>query len=161
MSQSAVKNCLESISYRMATLEDLQAIHTIEEVCFTTPWSKASLAAYIGDEKHKVFSVALYKGQIIAYMGSSFILDEGEVTNVATLPAYRSLGIGEGLVRYVVEALRQRRVKTLFLEVRPSNAAAIHIYKKCGFKELSRRKDYYSQPKEDALIYSVQLGEKA
>ena len=151
-----------TIHYRRANLEDASALACIEQACFSRPWSQASLEEYLADRDKKIFYVAYtHTDDIVGYMGSSFVLDEGDVTNVATLPAYRKQGIAKHLVGHVMKALGTLGVKTLFLEVRQSNAPAIHMYTEMGFQTIAQRKHYYSHPTEDAFIMSVHLGEDA
>lgn len=84
-------------------------------------------------------------------------MDEGHITNVAVHPDYRQKNIGEGLLTVLIAATRDLGATCYTLEVRPSNHAAISLYKKLGFKECGFRKNYYEDNNEDALI--MWLGE--
>lgn len=96
------------------------------------------------------------KGQVEAFLLVQFILDECHILNIAVAPALQRQGIAEQLITHLLQVARQTGVKSLFLEVRESNTAAINLYKKWGFTELNRRKDYYpsDQGREDAIIFS-------
>ena len=72
--------------------------------------------------------------------------------NIATHPDYRRKGIGTALINALVDRLAKQGSHSLMLEVRTSNNSAISVYQKLGFFEVGRRKNYYRNPKEDALI---------
>ena len=85
-------------------------------------------------------------------MGINVILDEGYIANVAVDPKYRKAGVGTLLVRRIFSLAREKGLSFVTLEVRASNENAISLYEKCGFKTEGRRKNFYSDPKEDAII---------
>ena len=86
------------------------------------------------------------------YIGSQTCGDESDVMNVAVHPEFRRRGIAEALVTALVDQLKAIESRCLTLEVRASNVPAIALYSKLGFVEVGRRKNYYRNPKEDALI---------
>ena len=90
-------------------------------------------------------------GQVLGYAGLHVVLDEGYIDNVAVRPDCRRQGIGARLLE-VFCRFGQAHLAFLTLEVRPSNAAAVALYEKHGFQEAGRRKDYYTEPTEDALL---------
>ena len=85
-------------------------------------------------------------------MGSQTVIDESDVMNLAVHPDYRRQGIAEKLMEALEKGLRERESKSLTLEVRASNVSAIALYEKLGFQQVGLRKNYYRNPKEDALI---------
>ena len=89
---------------------------------------------------------------LTGYIGSQTVMDETDMMNVAVHPDYRRQGIGEMLVNCLVEALKERGSHCLTLEVRASNDPAIGLYEKLGFSQIGRRKNYYRNPREEALI---------
>ncbi len=91
-------------------------------------------------------------GRIVGYIGAYGIPDEGDITNVSVSPAAQGMGIGQKLVQELVKAAGSREITRLFLEVRESNANAIHIYEKNGFRKVGLRKNYYEHPREHAVI---------
>ena len=139
-----------------ATLGDTARLHEIEEACFAIPWSEKSLGEFISDGAHCLCLTARGEetAEIIGYVGFQHVLDEGEIANIAVAPAYRGKGIGAALLAAVQEYCRNRGILAVHLEVRPSNAAAIALYAKCGFMPAGRRKGYYADSGEDALIYT-------
>jgi ribosomal-protein-alanine N-acetyltransferase len=83
---------------------------------------------------------------------------ELHINNVAVRSEYRRCGIGAALLNRVLDEARQRKAKAAFLEVRSANHAAQTLYEKCGFKAIARRADYYSDPREDAVVMTLVLG---
>ena len=92
-------------------------------------------------------------GRVIGYAGIWLIQDEGHITNVGILPEYRRMGLAETLVTTLIDAAEQRGVTSETLEVRVSNEPAIRLYEKLGFRLAGRRRGYYPDNHEDALIY--------
>ena len=90
--------------------------------------------------------------EVVGYAGLLVMADEGYITNVAVFPEYRRRGVAGQIIQVFDNFARGNRLAFLTLEVRPSNAAAIALYKGFGFEEVGRRRNYYDLPKEDALI---------
>ena len=123
----------------------------LERICFADPWSEKSVASEL-DNKWALWLVAVEDDQVIGYIGSQTSIDETDVMNVAVHPDFRRRGIAESLIIRLVEELKNRGSHALMLEVRASNAPAIALYEKLGFLQVGCRKNYYRNPKEDALI---------
>ena len=85
------------------------------------------------------------------------VLDEGQICNVAVCPAFRRMGVGEALMAAQREIARSRGITVMMLEVRASNTAAQCLYEKLGWEKLGTRKNFYSSPREDALLYNLYL----
>lgn len=139
--------------------EHLPAVAALERACFSQPWSEEALA----EELHNPlahFIVALDGTQVAGYMGLHTPVDEGFVTNVAVHPAHRRQGIATALLRHQLAFGRERGLYRLALEVRASNRAAISLYEREGFTLDGTRPGFYSQPTEDALLYSFYFDEK-
>jgi len=126
-------------------------IAALEKICFSDPWSERSIASEL-DNKLAFWLVAAEGEQVAGYIGSQTVLDETDMMNVAVHPDFRRLGIAEALVNELVENLKKMGSHCLTLEVRASNAPAISLYEKLGFHEIGRRRNYYRNPREDALI---------
>ncbi len=131
--------------------EDLTAVAELERACFSVPWTMENLCESLENSSY-CFLVAECSGRIVGYGGMLFVADEGDVTNIAVDAAFRGRGIGTGLVRQLLEEGRARGAKAFTLEVRISNAAAIHVYEKLGFVSEGVRKHFYENPEEDARI---------
>ena len=126
-------------------------IAELEKICFSDPWSEKSIASELNNEL--AFWLTAVEGeQVVGYIGSQTVMDESDMMNVAVRPDFRRKGIAEALVNALVEALKSKGSRCLTLEVRASNVPAITLYEKLGFSEIGRRKNYYRNPREDALI---------
>ena len=123
----------------------------LEKICFSDPWSEKSVASELNN-KLALWLVAVDGKRVAGYVGSQTVIDETDMMNVAVHPEYRRQGIAQQLVAELVEQLRSVGSHALTLEVRASNDPAIALYKKLGFLQAGLRKNYYRNPKEDALI---------
>ena len=123
----------------------------LEKICFSDPWSENSVSSELKNSL-SCWLVAEEDGEVAGYIGSQTVMGETDMMNVAVHPDYRRRGIGEKLVEALVEALKSRESHCLTLEVRASNAPAKALYEKLGFTQVGLRKNYYRNPKEDALI---------
>ena len=129
----------------------LDAVSALEAECFSHPWSKKSLEESLGRD-NSLFLVAVENGAVIGYAGMEVIVDEGYIFNVAVSPDFRRRGVGFALVRELVTCGMKNSLCFITLEVRESNAAAISLYSKFGFIKAGERKNYYSDPTENAVI---------
>ena len=123
----------------------------LEKICFSDPWSENSVASELKNHL-SCWLVAEEDGKVAGYVGSQTVIDESDMMNVAVHPDHRRKGIAEALVVELVEALKKRESHCLTLEVRASNEPAKALYEKLGFIQVGLRKNYYRNPKEDALI---------
>ena len=123
----------------------------LEKICFSDPWSEKSVASELSNPL-SLWLVAEEEGRVAAYIGSQTVMDETDMMNVAVHPDFRRRGLGEQLVMQLVARLKENGSHCLLLEVRASNAPAIGLYEKLGFAQIGRRKNYYRNPREDALI---------
>ena len=134
------------------TADHLDALEQLERTCFSRPWSRKMLAEEL-DNQCAAFLVAEDdQDHVVGYAGLQAVLDEGYITNVAVFPQYRRRGAAGKLLDVFLRFARANHLAFLTLEVRPSNAAAIALYTRFGFREAGRRRNYYDLPKEDALI---------
>lgn len=139
------------ISVRDVLESDLPRIAEIEKRCFSTPWSENAFASQI--TANSVFKILTVDGEIAGYAVIDMqILPESELFNIAVAPEYRGKGFSKLLMDASLSDAEKRGAETVLLEVRASNAAAIGLYEKYGFKQNGVRKGYYSQPKEDAVL---------
>ena len=130
--------------------EHIPCVAEIERLCFSSPWSPKSLEMLTGDGG--IGFVAICEGHVVAYGGMMTVLDEGQVTNIATHPDFRRKGAARAVTEALAEYGRKNGVSTIYLEVRISNGAAIALYEGCGFFAVGERKKFYSDPIEDAVI---------
>ena len=141
------------IDFRIRRLveDDLPQIMVIENESFSTPWKENTFRALMRRSDTDLFT-AEAAGRVQGYAAAWTVLDQSELGNVAVAPGARGRGLGGALVEAVIERVRQRGARELFLEVRQSNSAAQRIYRERGFVVVGRRKAYYSAPVEDALV---------
>ena len=170
---------MTDILIRPADYQDVDRLYEIECACFSVPWSKASLMSFLADKEH-TFCItactvrepqeetaytadeaenaaandATVEAEIMGYAGVLYVLDEGEITNIAVHPLFTGKGVGFALMSAAQEYCRRAGVKSLHLEVRASNERAIALYRKCGFVRTGIRRGYYGDNGEDALLYS-------
>ena len=126
-------------------------VAALEKLCFSDPWSEKSVASELNNPL-SLWLVALDGDRVAGYIGSQTVMDESDMMNVAVHPDYRKQGIATGLIVGLVEELHKKGSRCLTLEVRASNTPAISLYEKLGFRQVGLRKNYYHNPKEDALI---------
>ena len=126
-------------------------IAELEKICFSDPWSENSVASELNNPL-SVWLVAEENGIVCGYVGSQTVLDETDMMNIAVHPDFRRKGIAAALIAELVRLLKERGSRILRLEVRESNAPAISLYETMGFTQLGLRKNYYRNPKENALI---------
>lgn len=132
--------------------EHLQYIMEIEKQSFPTPWSFNAFLYEITCNKLAHYIVACKDGKIIGYAGMWIILDDAHITNIAVSPCYRRKNYGKRiLLEMMLRASLMGAIK-MTLEVRVSNLPARKLYSGLGFVERGRRKKYYSDNNEDAII---------
>jgi ribosomal-protein-alanine N-acetyltransferase len=133
---------------------DLDEIMVIEDYSFPTPWKRHM---YEHDLRHNNLSRFyvirnVRTGELAAYSGSWFIYDEAHVGSIATKAAFRGMRFAEQLISYTALAAVQEGLVYMVLEVREHNASAIRLYQRIGFVQVGRRRGYYSDTGEDALL---------
>lgn len=138
---------------RPAAEGDIGDVAEVERSCFADPWNEESFARLV-DSPPAIFLVALFppnKG-IAGYIIAFSVGEDAEVLNVAVDPQVRGKGLAGQMLDAVLIQLGSRGVRTAYLEVRESNAAALSLYRSRGFSEIGRRSRYYRRPVEDALV---------
>lgn len=136
---------------RKMTADDIPFVALIEKECFSSPWSEEGLKSELSNPSAE-FYVLEKEESLCAYMGMHIVLDECYIANIAVSPAFRRRGYGLALVENALTVAREKCCSFISLEVRVSNKSAIALYEKCGFEGLGERKDFYSSPRENALI---------
>lgn len=136
---------------REMLVEDLDQVMKIERELFFPPWTREGFFTYL-THKDAMFLVVEEKGEILAYCGLLMVLDEGDITNVAVRPDRQREGIGHFLMDSLIRLAEEQGVTTIHLEVRVGNDTAIRLYERMGFTRDGIRKQYYTDPVEDALL---------
>lgn len=141
---------------RKMTPMDIDGVMRIEKEAFSLPWSRES---YLGELNNNfaTYLVADYEGDIAGYGGIWVVFDEAHITNVAVGKDYRKSGLGKALMVDLEGSARKKSAQRILLEVRPSNEAALALYRGLGYFESGLRKEYYSDNNEDAIIMTKLL----
>lgn len=141
------------VTVRRATAEDTETVAAIEALCFPDAWSASSLLSHT-EGAGGLLLVALRDGEAVGYLTARVLPPECELYRIAVLPHSRHTGAASALMEALFDSLKTEDCSALFLEVRESNTPAISLYKKFGMREVGRRKNYYRNPTEDALLFA-------
>ena len=133
------------------TSQHVAQVAALEKVCFSDPWSEKSVASELTNPL-STWIVAVDGDTVAGYVGAQTCGDETDMMNVAVDPNYRRCGIARQLIEALILQLQDRGSHSLTLEVRVSNMPAVTLYGAMGFEQVGLRKNYYRNPKEDALI---------
>ncbi len=132
---------------------DLPEVVAIERDTFPIPWTHANFLHEIESNPFACNRVVRSPGGGVEAYASAWIIDaEVRINNIAVGAGTRRKGRGEALLRHLMEVGRGLGCRRISLEVRPSNTAALHLYAKLGFQEVGRRRNYYTDTHEDALV---------
>lgn len=144
---------------RPMTLDDLPAVMAIDRLSFALPWSERSFRFELtgNDAAHLLVAVLPWADgeRIVGYLGYWMLVDEMHISTLAVHPQLRGRGIGEQLLQTGLDQAWIQGAAIATLEVRPSNQAAIALYSKYGFETVGRRRDYYQDNHEDALLMTL------
>ncbi len=137
--------------------EDVPQVLEIEKSCFSNPWSRETFLGEIqnGIISHPIVVIERPTDRVVGYVVYWRVQDDVQINNVAVHPDWRGRGIGEALLSSVIEKMRDGSVSFISLEVRCSNTTAMNLYKKLGFEIIGKRKNYYSNPDEDAYVMGL------
>lgn len=150
------------LSVRRMCKADLLAVAQLEKECFAEAWSENALTESLAEANYVFFVAVVSKPscmadekdteEIAGYVGAYLAADELSITNVAVFPSYRRCGAANQLMKALDAFAQEKNLYGITLEVRVSNNAAIALYEKNGYEKSGIRKEFYSKPKEDALI---------
>ena len=155
---------------RRLTVEDAFIAAKLDKACFSTPWSEAAYADTLANPNSVFLGVFLepediptdaseefHPGMLIATCGGVNVLDETDISNVAVLEPFRGRGISRQMMQQLLQMEKDLGIRIFLLEVRASNAIAISLYESFGFGEVGRRKDFYEEPREDAILMRMDV----
>lgn len=138
---------------------DIGQVVRLEEAIFSSPWSEKSFRDTFSRED-TIYLVAEEKGRILGYLGIWISFDTADLCNMAVMYECRRKHLGQQLLQKGLRLAASGGVERMLLEVREANEAAIRLYSSNGFIEIGRRKEYYSNPTEDALLMQCLLQEE-
>ena len=133
------------------TTDYLDGAAAIEAECFSHPTSRESLGKELESESSLYFA-AVEDEKVIGYIGANVVLDECYIYNIVVTPEHRRRGVGTALITQVLNHCKRNSFSFATLEVRKNNAPARSLYSHLGFIEVGERRDYYSDPKENAIL---------
>ncbi len=136
---------------RKMRIMDVEQVAAIEKEIFADPWSEQSFQHSMKVPQN-LYLVVEENDKILAYCGLWGVAEEGQICNVAVKEEERGRGLATMMLSELLKQGSEMGIKAFTLEVRVSNASAIHVYKKLGFETAGVRKNYYTKPNEDALI---------
>ncbi|WP_232699931.1 ribosomal protein S18-alanine N-acetyltransferase [Brevibacillus daliensis] len=154
------ENITRPIEFKYMTWDDVEKVAELERICFPTPWPKEAFYNELKINPNAKYLVALLDQEIVGYCGMWIIIDEVHITNICVHPDARGQKIGLRIMKQMMGLAMLHGGEKMTLEVRPSNTVARHLYEKLGFEEQGRRKRYYSDNNEDAIIMWVNLREE-
>lgn len=157
-SSPTIKNITQAAELSIEPYDpsDLDSIMAIENVSFTAPWSRASYEELAPLDSVNIW-VGKIKGELVCYMLCQRVGDEMELHTIAVAPSWRQKGIGRRFMAHMIAEARRVGVSKIYLLVRPSNNAAVSLYKEHGFKGIGVRRAYYRDNGEDALVMRLEL----
>ncbi len=147
-----------SPTIRRASLTDVRSLGEIEKQSFPSPWSLWCFLAEYANSKSTILVAGPPRPepwQVWGYVVFWVVAGEMHLLNLAIHPAHRRRGIARSLLTQALAQGRAHNVSVVWLEVRPSNVAALALYRSFGFQEVGRRARYYNDNGEDALIYAL------
>jgi ribosomal-protein-alanine N-acetyltransferase len=136
--------------------QHLHSLVEIENECFSQPWSEKAMSDEL-DAENGIFLTALDNGDSVAFCALRLSFEEAELYQIAVRDQYRGLGIAGALLSDALSRVRCAGGEKILLEVRASNLPALGLYKKFGFYQIARRKNYYDAPREDAVIMQLDI----
>ena len=128
----------------------------LERACFSHPWTEKALAEDLDNELLTLLAAVGEDGTLLGYGEVRTVLDEGTLERIAVAPQFRRHGAAEALLRRFLDD-GQGQLAVLDREVRAGNVPAIGLYEKLGFEVVGRRRNYYREEGEDALLMTVVL----
>lgn len=149
----------KEFTIRPMIAEDCEQVVYIDEQCILNPWSRKDfedLFQYM--ENH--YLVAECEGKLVGFAGMIQFIDSADITHIAVLPEYQKNRIGSALMQGMFLMGRKHGIQTIHLEVRVSNAHARHLYESLGFENINIRKNYYTNPCEDAIVMVKRISEE-
>lgn len=141
---------------RKMTLEDVPAVVQLDQMSFSLPWPERSFRFELTDNPASRCWVVEADGRVVAMVVAWLFVDEAHIATIATHPDYRRQGIARKLLTYTLQSALREGAQSSFLEVRESNSSAQEMYRKFGYVEVGRRRRYYKDNDEDAILMNLE-----
>lgn len=144
-----------SVEIRRMTLEDVPAVVELDGMSFTLPWPERSFRFELTDNSASRCWVAEANGKVVGMIVAWLLVDEAHIATIATHPEHRRQGIARKLLMHALRHMSKEGALTSFLEVRESNTSAQEMYRGFGYEQVGRRKRYYKDTNEDAILMTL------
>lgn len=143
--------------YRRMTAADLDTVMAIEERIYPYPWTPGNFVDSLTAGHH--CWIAELRGTVVGYSVAAIAAGEAHLLNLSIAAAWQRRGLGAELLRFIIRLARDYAAERIFLEVRPSNAAALALYRRAGFSAIGVRPGYYPAhtEREDALVLELEV----
>ena len=145
---------MQKIKTEKMQLSDIPSVVELDKNSLLESWSEQNYKESLKNPNYNIL-VAKFSGKIVGFISMYHALDEGYICNIAVDKSHRMCGIGTSLINETITYSKNQNLKFLTLEVRESNMGAIRFYKKLGFTNLGIRKNFYSNPSENAVIMTL------
>jgi len=136
---------------------DLERVVAIERAAFSDPWPRSAFVELLAQAHVRAVAALGPDGRLAGYALATVVADQGEILNLAVEPDVRRRGLGRELLASLLAMFRREAVATVHLEVRQSNATALGLYARFGFRQVSTRRAYYRNPTENAVTMALGL----
>ncbi len=146
----------EQVVLRPMTLNDIDTVLEIERIAYPTPWTRQGYEKEIKRNELAMYHVLEIAGAILGYAGHWVMADEMHISMIAVHPAWQRNGLGEILLLHELVQACEKNTFLVTLEVREKNIPAQQLYQKLGFVEVGRRKNYYKDTKEAAILMTLE-----
>jgi len=140
---------------RKMAIDDIPVVVELDKMSFSLPWPERSFRFELTDNPASRCCVAEIDGRIVGMIVVWLLMGEAHVATLATHPNYRRQGIAKKLLAHTLQYLTREGAQSSFLEVRAGNVAAQEMYRKFGYKESGRRRHYYKDNDEDAILMKL------
>ena len=148
---------INNITIKKLEKNDINKILQIEKSQNVTILKETVILKDISNSNNTLYFGAIYNDIIVGYIAITYVIDTIDILSIVTMKNYENIGVATLLLEYIFNFAKKNNVNKIFLEVRTSNTKAINLYEKNNFKLISKRKNYYTDTKEDALIYLKEI----
>lgn len=148
---------INNITIKKLEKNDINKILQIEKSQNVTILKETVILDDMSNSNNTLYFGAIYNDIIVGYIAITYVIDSIDILSIVTMKSYENIGIATLLLEYIFNFAKENNVNKIFLEVRTSNTKAINLYEKNNFKLISKRKNYYTDTKEDALIYLKEI----
>ena len=148
---------INNITIKKLEKSDINNILQIEKSQNVTILKETVILDDMSNSNNTLYFGAIYNDIIVGYIAITYVIDTIDILSIVTMKSYEHIGIASLLLEYIFNFAKKNNVNKIFLEVRTSNTKAINLYEKNNFKLISKRKNYYTDTKEDALIYLKEI----